>query len=296
MKEVKGLIPNMVTPMDENGRPDVSSIHRLVNFLIEAGVGGIWVLGSAGEDIHIAKQDRVTVAAEAIKASDGRIPLIIGVGPATFYEILDFTEAISEQTFRGIHYLPSDSKMGESQLLKYLLKLADKLPCPLWLYHNPKRGRSITAKVVEEIKDHPNVHGIKVGGYSLTELTGMLMLRSQGFEVMGAGGGQLYQLLCLGAKAHTTSDGCCYPEPFLSILEAFHRGELEKAKRLQFKIIELSRKLPRTENGEYAAEEKYILAKRGLCKEFVNPAYRILTHKEKEKIDKALREFDFEWA
>ena len=296
MQEVKGLIPNMVTPMDEHGRPDVDSIHRLVNFLIEAGAGGIWVLGSAGEDIHIAKQDRVTVAIESINASEGRIPLIIGVGSATFYEILNFTEAISVGTFRGIHYLPYDGKMGENQLIKYLLKLADKLPCPLWLYHNPKRGRSITTNIADETKDHPNIHGIKVGGYSLTELTEMFMLRSHGFEVMGAGGGQLYQLLCLGAKAHTTSDGCCYPEPFLSIFEAFHRGELDKAMRLQFKLIELSRRLPRTENGEYAAEEKYILSKRDICREFVNPAYRTLTQKEKERADQALKDFGFEWA
>ncbi len=297
MKEkLKGLVPVMLTPLNQQGHPDVEGIHKLINFHATVGSSGLWVLGSAGEDIHLSWEDRVIVAQETIKANDNRLQLFIGVGQASFYEIMSFCEAIEYSKIRAIHFLPYDIKMGRSQLISYCIKVADALPCPLWLYHNPKRGNVLTVNILRELKDHPNISGIKVGGYNLTEITHAMMLRSSQFEVIGAGGGQLFQLLCLGAKAHTTSEGCCYPEPFLDVFSLFEQGKLEEARTLQFKIIELANKLPRTENGEYAAEEKYILAKRGICQEHVVPAFRKLTSKEKQITDRALKEFGFQWA
>ena len=291
-----GLIPVMVTPLDSRGRPDAQGIERLVEFHAGAGVCGLWVLGSAGEDIHLSFRDRVLTARHTIEASRGRLELFVGLGPSSYYEIMDFCDQIEHEKVRGVHLLPYDVKMGESQFIDYCAKLADEAACPLWLYHNPKRGRLFTQKVLEELKDHPNIHGMKVGGYNLTEITAAMKLRSERFEVFGAGGGQLFQLLCLGAESHTASDSCCYPEPFLEVFEEFRSGRLEQARRLQFRLIDLARKLPRTQNGEYAAEEKYILSKRGICDEHVVPAYRTLTTEEKGRVDQALREFGFEWA
>ena len=296
MTQLHGVVPNMVTPMDAMGHPDKDGIHALVEFLVKAGVGGLWVLGSAGEDIHISRRDRIIVAIETIRAVDGRIPIIIGLGPSTWHEILDFCDRINIDTIDAVHFLPYDVKMGETALLNYILKLAETLPCPMWLYHNPKRGRNITRKIVDEAKSHPNIQGIKVGGYSMSELTTMMMLRSEDFDVVGAGGNQLFQMLCLGAQAHMTSDANCYPEVFLSVCDLFKQGRIEEARALQFRVIELAVKIPRTDNGEYAAEEKYILSKRKVCKEYVNPSYRTLAEHEKELLDDALKEYGFPWA
>lgn len=286
----------MITPMDKLGRPDKDGIHTLVEFLVKAGVGGLWVLGSAGEDIHVSATDRIAIAVETIKAVDGRIPIIIGLGPSTWYEVLDFCDSINIDAVDAVHFLPYDVKMGETALLNYILKLAETLPCPMWLYHNPKRGRSITLSIAAEVRKHPKISGIKVGGYSLTEVTSMMMLRADDFEVSGAGSGQMFQLLSLGAKVHMTSDASCYPEPFLELFDLFEQGKIEEARALQYRIIYMSRKLPRTENGEYSAEEKYILSKRGIIREYVNPSYRTLTEHEKKLLDDALKEYGFPWA
>ena len=286
----------MVTPMDAMGRPDKEGIHALVEFLVNAGVGGLWVLGSAGEDIHISATDRIVVANETVRAVDGRIPVIIGLGPSTWYEILDFCDRSDIDEIDAVHFLPYDVKMGETVVLNYILKLAETVPSPMWLYHNPKRGRNIPASIAAEVSRHPKILGIKVGGYSLTELMSMMMLRADDFEVCGAGGGQMFQLLFLGAKVHMTSDANCYPEPFLELFDLFEQGKFEEARALQYRIIDMSRKFPRTENGEYAAEEKYVLTKRGIINEHVNPAYRTLTPDEKKLIDKAMKEFGFPWV
>lgn len=291
-----GIVPNMVTPMRDDGHPDPEGIQKLVDFLIGKKVGGIWVLGSAGEDVHISQDDRVTVANETAKAADNRVPILVGLGTAPFFDILRFVERTDHDRISAYHFLPYDLKIGDAGLIRYVTKLADRLPVPLWLYHNPKRGRPITLGVAEALRDHPNVAGIKVGGYSLTELTSMMMLRQNGFEVSGAGSGQLFQLLSLGARLHMTSDANCWPEVFIELKRLFDAGERDAALALQYRIILLNRSLPRNDNGEYAAEEKFILSLRGICGEAVNPAYRRLSEDEKDRVRKALREFGFEWV
>jgi len=259
-------------------------------------VGGLWVLGSASEDINLSLAHRIEVVKATAEASAGRIPLIVGSGLTSIDDILHYMDRISGFELDGIHVLPYDTKIGEGRLIHLISTLADKSPFPIWMYHNPKRGRAITEVAISELKDHSNVGGVKMGGYSLSELTWALMHRSDTFDVLGAGGGQMFQMLALGAEAHTTSEASAFPELFVDLYNTFISGDWPAARAKQFRLIRLSRSFPRTDNGEYAAEEKYILSLRGICADHVNPAYRRLNETEKAQMRRALQDFGFEWA
>lgn len=293
---LKGIVPVVVVPMTRGGEPDVEGIHRHIEFLISAGVGGMWALGSASEDINMSVKQRLKVARATAEAVRGRVPVVMGSGLTSIGDILDYADQLSDLEFHGLHVLPYDLKMGDARLVHLIETLAEKLPWPLWMYHNPKRGRPFTDDIIGRVKAHPNVGGIKIGGYNLTELTRTMMHRSADFDVVGAGGGQLYQMLSLGAEAHTTSEASVFPERFIDVIEAFNQGDFAKARELQFNIIRFSKSLPRNENGEYCAEEKYMLQLRGICDEWVNPLYRTLTDSEKAKVREALLAHGHEWA
>ncbi len=293
---LKGVVPVLLAPLTEAREPDPEGIRRLVDFLVEAGVGGLWALGSASEDVNLSLAHRLTIARETAATNRGRVPLILGTGITAMDDILGFFDSVAELELSGIHLLPYDIKMGESRMIHFFTSMAEHAPVPLWLYHNPKRGRLITDSVIAEVKQHPNISGIKVGGYSLTEMTSAMMHRSEEFEVIGAGSGQFFTMLSLGAEAHTTSEASAIPEPFVELYRIFMRGDIEEARRRQFELIRLSRLFPRTDNGEYAAEEKYILSLRGICGDQVNPLYRRLDENEKLRLRQVLRKQGFTWA
>lgn len=295
---IDGICPVLVTPMTETGAPDEAGIDRLVRFLVDAGVGGLWVLGSAGEDIHIGRDDRIRVVEAVCAAVERRIPVIAGTGLVNVNEILAFVDRIAGFGVDGVHAIYFDQKQSEARMIAEMTRLAERSPLPVWLYHNPFRGRSVTPRVIRELRDHPNIDGMKVAGYVLTDMINAVMLQTPTFTVMGAGGGQFFTMLTLGCTAHTASDACCWPEEFVRLYRLFRSGDVEGAREQQFRLIALNQTVPKgakAENGETSAEDKYILSLRGICDEHVNPAYRRLTAEEKAATERALRDFGFAW-
>jgi dihydrodipicolinate synthase/N-acetylneuraminate lyase len=295
-QNLKGIVPVMITPLNDNFKPDQSAIEKLIELFLNAKVGGIWALGSASEDINLSFKSKIETAKLISKANCGNLPLIMGSGLTAIEDILSFFDKIYTQKIDGVQLLPYDTKMGDSRLIHMIFYLAERLPFPIWLYHNPKRGKPFTQSIVSEVKNHPNVAGMKIGGYNLSELTWALMLKDDDFDVIGAGSAQLYSMLSLGASAHTTSEASVFPEEFVKVYDHFMNGNLDVAKKIQFDLIRLSKSFPRNDNGEYCAEEKFMLSIRGICKEIVNPLYKQLTNNEKNLIRNALKNYGFQWA
>ena len=56
-----GIIPVLVSPMNEDGSPDHKGYHNLLDHIFEHPVGGLWVLGSASEDFLMSFEHRVEI-------------------------------------------------------------------------------------------------------------------------------------------------------------------------------------------------------------------------------------------
>jgi len=81
MKEArfKGVIPPVVTPLDENRKLDKQALERSVERMIGAGVDGLFFLGSSGEVAFLPDEARDELLQEAVKLVAGRVPVLAGV-------------------------------------------------------------------------------------------------------------------------------------------------------------------------------------------------------------------------
>src|SRR5216684_3274807 len=78
---IAGIYVAAVTPQRKGGEADFAAMLELVDFLAAAGVNGIALLGSTGEFLHLAFDDRVRLVQLAVKRS--RVPVLVGVGHST---------------------------------------------------------------------------------------------------------------------------------------------------------------------------------------------------------------------
>lgn len=74
-----GIIPPLLTPLHADRSLDIDSLKRLVEKLIDAGVDGIFALGSSGEVAFLDDEARGTVLRTVVQQVAGRVPVYAGV-------------------------------------------------------------------------------------------------------------------------------------------------------------------------------------------------------------------------
>src|SRR3546814_811539 len=88
-----GIVPPIVTPLTLEGEVDTTSLERLLSLQIEAGVDGLFVLGSSGEVGYLTDAQRAQVVQTAIGHVGGQVPVLVGVNDMTTNRV----SAVAEQ-------------------------------------------------------------------------------------------------------------------------------------------------------------------------------------------------------
>ncbi len=71
-----GIYPTMITPYDEQGKVDMATVRKMVDWYIERGVDGIFAVCQSSEMFFLDEEEREALAAEVVKAAAGRISIV----------------------------------------------------------------------------------------------------------------------------------------------------------------------------------------------------------------------------
>ncbi|MBN2059269.1 MAG: dihydrodipicolinate synthase family protein [Deltaproteobacteria bacterium] len=286
-RPVEGIVPVVSTPLTKDEKIDNAGLKRLIEFLINKEIGGLWVLGTGSEDMNLTFSKRLEVARCATEANKGKVPLILGAGFFAMEEILDFIHETRDLEFDAYHVMPYHPLLSLDRLEWFYKQIADRCSKPLWMYTSGNWSRAVTYEFVSALKDHPNIAGIKFSNTNAVEMTKVIALADSSFQVITAVAGQLYACLAMGSRGHTSSLGSCLPEMLIDIYDLFKKGDLTEAKKAQLRLNEFLKefgKFTKKDNFLQAADEKYILKLRGICEDYVTSYYRQTSEEEKEKI------------
>jgi len=292
MRKMLGVIPVLNTPILEDGGIDAEGLKRLVEFLVNREVGGLWVLGTGSEDMNLTYNKRLEVVNIVAEANAGRIPIIVGAGFFALEDTLAFIKETQDLAIDAIHVMPYHPLLSLDRLAWYYRHIADNCPKPLWMYTSANWARPISPEFVADLKDYPNIAGIKFSTRNSVDVTKVVRLQNDDFQVITAVASQFYPCLCLGSKAHTSSLASALPEPMIEIYNQFQAGRLKEALQAQYRLNDFLESLPketRKDNFLMAAEEKYILSLRGICRQYTTSYYRDISEQEKDLVNGALK-------
>ena len=294
-RSIEGIVPVLSTPLNKDETIDLSGLERLVEFLLTKDIGGLWVLGTGSEDMNLSFNKRLEVARCVTELNRGKIPLVLGAGFFAFEDILNFMEETSHLEFDAYHVMPYHPLLSLERLEWFYRKIADNASKPLWMYTSGNWSRPVTAEFVSTLKNHPNITGIKFSNTNAVAVTAVAALADSSFQVITAVASQLYACLAMGSKAHTSSLGSCLPEMLINIYDLFKNGKLSESKNAQLRLnqflLEFG-KFTKKDNFLQAADEKYILELRGICKDYVTSYYRRTNDEEKEQIKGLIEKYN----
>jgi 4-hydroxy-2-oxoglutarate aldolase len=173
-----GIFPPITTPFYPDGNVYNKKLEANAERYSRTPSAGIVVLGSTGEAILLSDQERRDVLKTALAAAAPNKVMVAGTGIESATETIKLTEYAAELGYdaamvRTPHYYKK--QMLAPNILAFYRTLADRSPLPLVIYNFPQAtGYDISAEIVIELADHPNIIAIKESSGNLEKVKKMV--------------------------------------------------------------------------------------------------------------------------
>jgi dihydrodipicolinate synthase/N-acetylneuraminate lyase len=289
MFKLKGVVPPMITPFDQNGDLDVANLERLVDFLKDR-VNGLYICGSYGFGPMMNVEERKKVAEVCVKVANGRIPIIAHTGTTNTRDTVELTRHAEKSGCEGAAavgpYYFHHSK--DAVLAFYEAMLKNVSPgYPIYLYHNPKfSGYEISLDVIQRLKEQ-GLHGIKDATFDIMKFaTYMRELGEDNFDVVLGTESMWLSARALGAEAYIPGLGNAFPEICGKMWQEGMRNDFEDCRRTQFEVNKLREVMYLARSTQLAVYA--MLEIRGLIKAYPRSPFVPATDEEKVRIREAL--------
>ncbi|WP_159885172.1 dihydrodipicolinate synthase family protein [Paenibacillus puerhi] len=239
---IRGVIPPIVTPVDEQENVEEQALRRVVEHVLAGGVHGLLSLGSNGEFYGLDHEQQERAVTITLDQAGGRVPVYMGIGAITTKECVKLARMGERLGAQALTILPPMFLTpSEDELYRHFVTVAEATPLPLLIYNNPDRvGNNISLSLIERLAAVPNIVGMKDSSGDLT-LTAEYIRRTRdsGFRVMAGRDVMILGSLVYGAVGCVASTANIVPSLVVDIYERFLKGDLPGSLEAQFKLAPL---------------------------------------------------------
>lgn len=201
MSNFRGTYTVLITPLTADGRHvDVPALKRLVNWQIEEGIHGLIPLGSTGEFLSLARDERQLVIETCIATAAKRVPVLIGTGAEWTDECVRLSKEAETMGADGVMIIPPFySSPTEDELFEHYRKVGEAIGIPIMVYNNPATANvDLTPPIVARLSRIDNCSYIKESTLEVTRVRDIIELCGERMTVFAGILG--YESFWLGAQ------------------------------------------------------------------------------------------------
>lgn len=137
-KTIRGVVPPVVTPLTATGEFDEASFERTINRMIDAGVHGLFVLGSSGEVVFSTDARRREITAAAVRIVAGRVPVLVGCIDTETARVIEHAKVAKEMGADAIvATAPFYALGGIAEIERHFRLLHEAIDLPIFAYDIP---------------------------------------------------------------------------------------------------------------------------------------------------------------
>ncbi len=200
-KTFRGVFTVMITPIDADGKVNLSALAAFTDWQIREGVHGLIPLGSTGEFLSLSDQDWDDVARTVIQTAAGRVPVLIGTGAEDTREAVRLSCKAEALGADGVMIIPPFySTPTDDELVTHYQTIARSISIPIMVYNNPATSNvDMKPELLARIAEIEGCDYVKESTLEVTRIRDIVRLAGDkmtpfggilGFEsfVMGAQG------------------------------------------------------------------------------------------------------------
>lgn len=260
MSDIRGIYPALLTPMDEQGEIQFDELGRLVNWLFDQGVHGLYVGGTSGEGLLLEPHEREAVVERVIATSRGRGQVMVhvgAIGTAEAIQLAKHAERAGADAIAAVPPFAFGRNLAGIQAHYRAISGACKLP--LYLYNIPSlTAVNLRADDIATLLNLPTVRGLKFSDYDLFEEFRIISLDPKLSVLHGSDETLLYALM-VGAVGGVGLLYNMMPRAFLDIFKAFSEGRWQEANQLQLAVSRFTSEFLRLSAGNAVGLAKGVM-------------------------------------
>jgi N-acetylneuraminate lyase len=226
----RGILPAIITPMDDDGKFVASSFESLIARMYAAGVDGLYVCGQAGEGYLQPVEQRKRVLEVAVRCSPPGKLVIAQIGASTSADALELARHAASAGAHAVSSLPPMGQNSFAEIRHYYETLAAQARLPLLVYHYPDMCPEVTADRAMDLCSIPNVAGLKFTDYDLFRLS---IANHRGITVFNGRDEVLAAGLLMGARGGIGAFYNLFPATFVRIYQYALESRWEDARAVQ---------------------------------------------------------------
>lgn len=238
-----GIVPPVCTPFTEDNEVDVPSLERLITFLLDGGVHGLFMLGSTSEMACLTDAQRRTILDVAVRVAGGQAPVLAGVIDLTTARCIEQAQAARAAGVDGLVLTaPFYIRPSQQEVLEHFRQVHAAVDLPLFAYDLPtviqtKLARATVAQLARE----GVLAGIKDSSGDDANFRGVVLdsAATPGFATFTGSELLVDAALLIGASGSVPGLGNVDPAGFARIYAAAQAGDWAAARREQDRLYHL---------------------------------------------------------
>lgn len=241
MKEIKGIIVPILTPMHEDETVNYEELVNQIERLIAAGVHGIFVFGTNGEGYILDEEEKAEIIRVAVKTVNGHVPVYAGTGCVSTRDTIRMSRKAKELGADVLSIItPSFAAASQEELIRHYETVANAVDMPILLYNIPARtGNALAPATVQKLSQVANIVGAKDSSGNFDNILQYIEKTRGGdkpFTVLSGNDSLILWTLLAGGQGAIAGCANVFPHTMVSIYEKFIAGDLEGARRAQDSI------------------------------------------------------------
>lgn len=246
-----GLIPAPFTPLHASGSLNTEVIKNYFNMIYRNGIRAAFICGTTGEGPSLSVSERKALAEAWVDLAKGfpDFKLMTVVGGTSLKDCKELAIHSKEIGLYGISLLsPYYFKPSSIEVLAECCKeVANVVPdMPFYYYHIPVLT-GVNFPMIELLKrvhhQIPNFAGIKFSHEDHMDLLSCLQFEKSQYDILWGRDENLLSGLAMGVKAAIGSTYNYIAPLYQELIEAFNKGDFQKARQLQQASIDVIRLL-----------------------------------------------------
>jgi dihydrodipicolinate synthase/N-acetylneuraminate lyase len=229
-----GVYPAVTTNFFKDQTLDVETFKTNIEAQLQAGVHGIIICGSLGENGVLSNEEKFTLLDAAKETIKGRVPLIMTVAECITKDAIAFVKNSEAGGANGLMMLPPMRYPADDrETLHYLNKVADATDLPVMAYNNPLAYKTfISIPMFRELAQNQHFESMKESTGDIRYMTDIINEFGDRFKILSGVDDLAYESLVMGAHGWVAGLVDAFPRETVVIYELIQQERYKEAREI----------------------------------------------------------------